>query len=171
MRSIAVMNPAWEPFTLINHENKAAFKRKINPGQATGGEIAFSVYLTRFGFRPELGQESRSGGAVLREICLESAPCVFLCLARFSQSPIYKHLRPRCCAFIFHLVAAQGHVPDWRLLPSTPLHSTPSRSPPHRLVWSEEMRTCRWPRSLQHTHSDTHRHIHTRILAHFYMHA
>lgn len=103
MHSIVVMSPAKEPFTLINHENKAAFKRKINLTQATGGEIAFGVYLNGFGLGPEPSQENRSAGAVLQEICLESAPCVFLCLARFSQSPIYKHLRPGCCAVSFFI--------------------------------------------------------------------
>lgn len=69
MHSIVGMGPAKEPFTLINHENKA-YKRKINPTQATGGEIAFSVYLNGFGPGPESGQKSRSAGAVLQEICL-----------------------------------------------------------------------------------------------------
>lgn len=80
MHSIAVMNRAWEPFTLINHENKAAFTRKINQRRTTGEENAFGVYLSMFGLGPEPGQESGSEGAVLWEICLQSALCVFFCV-------------------------------------------------------------------------------------------
>lgn len=64
MHSIVVMNPAREPFTLINHENKVAFKRKINQRQATAGEFAFSVYLTRSGPRPEPGREKQVRGVL-----------------------------------------------------------------------------------------------------------
>lgn len=79
MHSIAVMSPAKEPFILINRENKAVFQRKINPTQATGGEIAFSVYLNGSGPGPEPGQESRSTGAVLQEISFGvCSVCVFV---------------------------------------------------------------------------------------------
>lgn len=77
MNSIAAMNPASEPVTLINHENKAAFKRKINPRQATSGGIAFGVYLTRFGPRPEPGKQVRGCCSVgdLFGVC---SVCVFV---------------------------------------------------------------------------------------------
>lgn len=83
-------------FALTNHKNKVS-ERKINGRQATGGEIAFGVYLNCSGPWPQLSQKNRSAAAVLRE------SCVFLCLARFSRSPIYKHGRLGCCAVSFFI--------------------------------------------------------------------
>lgn len=61
------------------------------------------MYLNEFGPGPELGQENRSAGPDLREICLKSAMSVFLCLARFSASQICKNLRPGCCTVSFFI--------------------------------------------------------------------
>lgn len=144
-------------------KTKQHSKRKINRRRATGGEMAFGEYLTRFGLRPEPGQESRSGVAVLWEICLESALCVFLCLAWFSQSPIYKHLRPCCCAvsfFIYSQPKAMSQIGNCYTAHWCTLH----RAAPLLIVWSG---LGRWGPAGDPIACNTH----THILAHFYMHA
>lgn len=87
--------------------------------------------------------------------CWKFAMCVFLYSAWFSQCLIYKHLTPPPFHFSFSCCLRPCPRLETATQPTAAVCSTPSHFPPHCLVWSEEMKTCRWPQILKHKHTRT----------------